>query len=326
MRWLLWAVAAAAVLWAGLWVVAARTTGSALNGWIAAQGGAIRADLSVSGFPNRVDVTASDVAAGDTARGPGWSAPLVQIFAMVWKPWHLIVTMAQEQTLVLPGGLRLPVGADRLQASLVLVPGAALELNRLNVAGDALRLALPGITDPLRIEMLRLAAHRADDSGTSLHLGAEAAEILLPGQMRAAFPAGRPAPEGALHLRLDATAALSHPVDRRLFDAPPAVIGLEVTDFALDWGPMAVAARGRLAVDPQGFLDGALQVQVTGWQTALDLAVVAGVLQPGVAETWAAFAEQLQEPETGRIDLPLTYRNGTARFGPLPIGMAPRLR
>lgn len=326
MRWLLWTVAVVALLWAGLWVVAARTTDSALNDWITAQRGAIQARISVAGFPNRVDVTAQDVMAGNTTWGPGWSAPFVQVFAMVWKPWHLIAALPQEQTVVLPGGLPVSVGADRLQASLVLFPGTALELNRLSVAGDALRLSLPGTEDPLRIDVLRLAAHRAGDDDTKLHLGAEAAEILLPGPMRAAFPADRPAPEGALHLRLDATAALSAPVDRSSLDTPPAMLGLDVADFSLDWGPMTVGAKGQLGIDPQGYLDGRLQLQITDWRTALDLAVMAGALEPGVAETWAAFARQLQDPATGRINLPLTYRNGTARFGPLPIGVAPRLR
>jgi hypothetical protein len=325
MRGLIWTVAVLAVLWAGLWVVAAKVTDNALADWIAAQNGAITAKVSVAGFPNRVDITASDVVAGDTGFGPGWQAPFVQVFAMAWKPWHLIAALPTEQTITLPGGWPVSVGSDKLQSSLVLVPGTALALDRLNVAGDALRLGGVGAGEPLRIETLRLAVHRHDTVPGSLRLGLEASGILPPAAFRAMFPSGRSAPEGPGDLRMDALAELTGPLDRTVLEAPPRLLALDIGSLTLDWGALSLSAKGRLGVDDGGYLSGQLDLDIAGWRTGLDLAVAAGALQPGVADTWAAFAEQLQDPATGRLTLPMVWRNGTARFGPLPVGVAPRI-
>ncbi len=325
MRGLIWAVAVVAALWAGLWVVAARLTDNALADWIASQNGAILAKVSVSGFPNRMDITATDVVAGDQGFGPGWQAPFVQVFAMVWKPWHLIAALPTEQTVTLPGGLPVSIGSDRLQSSLVLVPGTALALDRLNIAGDALRLSGAGSGEPLRIQTFRLAVHRDDLVPGAVRLGLEAAGVLPPTAFRASFPGGRNAPEGPGSLRMDALAQLSGPIDRAAFDAPPQLLALDVNSLTLDWGSLSLSAKGLLRVDDAGYLEGQLDLDIAGWRTGLDLAVAAGALQPGVADTWAAFAEQLQDPTTGRLTLPMIWRDGTARFGPLPVGLAPRI-
>lgn len=325
MRWLLWCTALVAAAWAGLWVVASRFAERSAAEWLAMQQGTVSAEVSVSGFPNRLDITARDIVAGDTVAGPGWQAPFAQVFSMVWKPWHLIAALPHDQTVILPGGTPVAVGSDRLQASLVLVPGTALALNRLNVAGDALRLAATGAADPLRVETLRLAAHRDAEDPTVLHLGLHAAGILVPPALRAAFPADRPAPDGAIDLRLDARLALSAPLDRDALREPPVPLYLDVTSATMTWGGTSITAAGRLTVLPDGYVDGSLDLDLAGWRTALDLATVVGALRPGVAETWAAFGANLQDAKTGRITQTLVYRNGKARFGLLPIGFAPRL-
>lgn len=325
MRWLVWTVAGAAVLWSGLWIVAARITDGAVADWLAARRGAVTAQVSVAGFPNRLDLTATGVAAGDTVQGPGWQAPFAQVFAMIWKPWHLIAALPNEQTVVLPGGLPLSLGSDRFQASLVLVPDRSLALDRLNVAADALRVTGPGLADPLRIDALRLAAHRDPAAPATLRLGIEATGLLPPATVRAAFPAARPPPDGTLRLRLDVRVELTAPVDLNAMSTLPVPLAADIAGLTLEWGDMAIEARGRLSVDDRGYLQGEVRLDLAGWQTALDLAVATGTMRPGVAGTWAAFAGQLQDPVTGRITLPLVYASGTARFGPLPLGMAPRI-
>jgi hypothetical protein len=265
------------------------------------------------------------VAAGDTQFGPGWQAPFVQVFAMVWKPWHLIAALPTEQTFTLPGGAQAVLASDRLQASLVLVPGTALALDRLTITGETLRLVGIGPGEPLRIESVRLAAHRDAAAADALRLGLDVSGLLPPPAFRALFPATGNAPEGPATLRLDAIARLSGPVDRSAADTPPQLVALNIAGLGLDWGSFSLAAKGALAVDDAGYLEGQLDLDIADWRTGLDVAVAMGALAPGVAETWAAFAVQLQDPATGRLTLPLVWRNGTARFGPLPVGLAPRI-
>ncbi|HSF64747.1 MAG TPA: DUF2125 domain-containing protein, partial [Paracoccaceae bacterium] len=102
MRWLLWIVVAAATLWSGYWFAGSRALERGAVQAIAmqaAQGFVSQADVSVQGFPNRFDLTLTEPRFGDPARGLVWEAPFAQLFALSYKPWHLIAAFPPEQRL-----------------------------------------------------------------------------------------------------------------------------------------------------------------------------------------------------------------------------------
>ena len=90
--------------------------------------------VSVQGFPNRFDLTVTDLHLADPVTGFGWDAPFAQVFSMTWKPWHLIGALPNSQTVTLPDQV-IELASTKLQGSLKLVPGAALALDGVVVDG-----------------------------------------------------------------------------------------------------------------------------------------------------------------------------------------------
>lgn len=98
---------------------------------------------------------------------------------------------------------------------------------------------------------------------------------------------------------------------------------LDVTQLALDWGPLTVKGDGRVTLDEEFRPLGAFSLKVKGLGKTLDL-----LARKGLIEGSAAFALQAGslalgkvDPEDGRseIQLPLTLQNGWLSLGPLQI-------
>ncbi|QYK42956.1 MAG: DUF2125 domain-containing protein [Paracoccaceae bacterium] len=333
MRWLVWVVVGAAVLWGGLWFAMAtavsRGTAAAFD-QMSAQGLlAERAGIAVNGFPNRLDLTVTEPRLSDPVTGTGWTAPFVQVFTLTWKPWHIIAAFPPEQRLALPGA-SVTLASDRLQASLVVQPSAALPLDRLAVAGDALHLTLaPGAAAPatLAVRTLRLGTRRDPSRADTHEIGLDLSGIAPDPAFFAALPPGTTLPGEIDRLRVVAFAGLSAPLDRFAGDARPQLLRLDLREASLGWGGIAFWAEGSLAPDAEGFAEGRIDIRLTGWRAALDAAVAAGLIRPEIAPTWAEFARRLAEtsPDPDRLDLPLTLGRGRMSLGPLPLGPAPRL-
>ena len=77
--------------------------------------------LGISGFAYRFDLTIDRPHFAQT--GWDWQAPFAQIFAMAWKPWHLIAILPGGQTLTLPDQ-SLTIETPKIEASLRKVLGA----------------------------------------------------------------------------------------------------------------------------------------------------------------------------------------------------------
>lgn len=325
MRRLIWAVLAAAGLWGGYWFVGATVLERAARGWLASEAPRVMAaSADVAGFPNRFDLTLTDLRVGE-AGGVIWQAPFLQLFALSYKPWHLIAAFPPAQTVTLPDGTVLVVTADKLQASLVVTPTRAVALDRIVMAGSGLALRADG-GPGVAMQTLRLAT-RLDPSRTDTHeIGLEVAG-LRPDPGLFVAPPDRPLPEGEASLRLDALLGFSAPLDRFAAATRPVPVLIEIKQVRLVWGEIEMQASGHLSPDAAGLAEGQIDLVLAGWDSALALAVAAGAMRPGIATTWAELARRLAEasPDPGRIDLPLVFANGRMRLGPLPLGPSPRL-
>lgn len=343
MRWLIWAVVAAALVWSGVWLagstVLRRAAGDAAQDLVA-RGLAERApDVAVRGYPNRLDLTLSGIALADPASGLRYEAPFLQVFALVYRPWHVIAALPPEQRLTLPDGTAATLTAGRLRLSVVAEPATALPLDRLVFEGEGLRLVLAGPEAPapaaagtgaatgLALATLQLATRR-DPSRLNWHeLDLAAAGLAPDPAFFAALPEGRSLPPEIARLHLRAFAGLSAPLDRFAGRTMPRLAALDLTEALLDWGTLRISAAGSLAPDAQGLAEGRIDIRIDDWPAALDAAVAAGLIRPEIAPTWAEFARRLTEgsDDPMRLDLPLVYARGRASLGPLPLGPAPRL-
>lgn len=325
MRWLLWIVVAASALWSGYWFVGRaaveRGTQQALDA-AAAQGFIAQAGIGVQGFPNRFDLTLTEPRLGDPATGLVWEAPFAQIFALTYKPWHLIAVLPPEQRLVTPAGT-FSLTAGDLRASLVSAPSADLPLERLAVAGQALALVGPGGAR-LAADSVRLATRR-DASAPHAHEVGLDVTGLAPDPARAALAGLPPVAET---LRIVAVAALTAPLDRHAGTAAPKLDRLTLREMTFRWGPAALSATGEIVADAQGRAQGTVDIRITDWRRMLDAATALGLIRPEMVPTWAEMARRLAEAAGSGDDLalPLRMEGGRLSLGPLPLGAAPQLR
>ncbi|MFN3971435.1 MAG: DUF2125 domain-containing protein [Gemmobacter sp.] len=333
MRWLISVVVVAALLWAGLWFAAStalrRGTVAGFDAMNAQGLVASRSDIAVMGFPNRLDLTLTEPRFLDPVTGVGYDAPFLQLFAMTWRPWHLIAAFPPEQRLTSPAG-EAALGAGRLQASLIVTPSTTLPLDRLALAGDALVLSLaPLDAAPSRITLdsLRLGTRRDPSRANTHEIGLDIAGITPDPAFRAALPDASDLPERIERLRIVAFAGLSAPLDRHAGETRPGLTRLDLREARFAWGPILVTAEGSILPDATGLAEGRIDIRLTGWQSALDAAIAAGLIRPEIAPTWAELARRLSDtsPDPARIDLPLTMSRGRMSLGPFPLGPSPRL-
>jgi hypothetical protein len=325
MRWLLWIVVLTSGLWSGYWFVGSGAVETGARQAIAAQaamGRTAQAEVSIKGFPNRFDLTLTEPRFGDPALGVVYEAPFVQIFALSYKPWHLIAAFAPEQRLVTPLGT-FTLAAEKLQASLVAEPGADLPLDRLAVAGDGLALTAPDGTRT-GAAAARLATRRDSSAPHAHEIGLDVT-ALAPDAARATLAGLPPTVET---LRIVAVVALDAPLDRTAAMRPPRLERLTLRETSFRWGSTALAAEGEIAPDAQGRAEGTITIRVTDWRRMIDAAMALGLLRPEIAPTVAEMARLMSEAAgTGdNLDLPLRMTGGRMSLGPLPLGPAPQLR
>jgi hypothetical protein len=337
MRKLLFLLIAATALWSGYWVVGSNAVRDGVNGFFADAGAqglvAENAGVSVKGFPNRFDLTLDQVKLADPASGAGWEAPFVQVFAMTWKPWHIIAAFAPEQQVFLPDDV-ITVTSQDLKASLRAKPSTELPLAEVRLAGTSLglvsqqgwTLGLGDFTLGLRAEpALGLAGYE---------LGFDLAPLTPdPGFVQAVKAVAIPdlpasdLPDTVESLWGSVFLTFSAPLDRHSGETKPYLTRVEINQFNFAWGQLAASAKGVIEADDQGFAAGEITVEVTNWDRLPAILVAAGVVKPEMAATIARGMQALaaQSPDLNLLSLTLKLAEGQMSFGPFPLGPAPRL-
>lgn len=330
MRRLLSLVILAALAWSGWWFIGAQGVKSGLNLWLEdrrSEGWVAEAqDISLLGFPNRFDLTIDAPTLADPDTGLSWQAPFLQVFALSYKPQHMIVTWPNEQLLSTPYE-KLRVTSANMQGSVVFDPGPDLATDRLTVVAEAFRVAssqgwwaeLPNA---------QLAARRHQDTEAIYDVALDASSARLSDEIRALF--GQVAlPETVEALQLDATAGFDAPWDRFAIEqARPQITSLDLKLAEMKWGGIHLQAAGQLEIDANGIPTGEIGMRATNWRELLQIAVDTGALPADLApaaETGLSLLAGLSG-NADTIDAPLTFRNGRMSLGPVPLGAAPQLR
>jgi hypothetical protein len=328
MRALLGIVLAVAALWAGYWWVGSSAVERGAVDWFAAQEAqgitARNGGIAVQGFPNRFDLTVTDPDLADPAQGIGWSAPFVQVFAMTWKPWHLIAALPNTQTLTLPDQA-VTVDSSRMMASLLMHPDTAMGLNETRFEAADLALASD---QGWSLTVAQVNASTLEDAtkANTHRLGLSVKGIVLgDGLAKAVAAADLPAQLDSIHL--DAHASLTAPLDRHAGETHPALTGLDLADASLNWGALKLTAKGTLTADEAGFAQGEIAIRVEGWRRLPPLLVAVGAIKPQLAPTIARALEVMAQGGTDPqiLDVVLKCAQGRMVLGPLPLGPAPRL-
>ncbi|APX89259.1 hypothetical protein BV394_05615 [Brevirhabdus pacifica] len=344
MRILLILIVLAASLWGGYWFVGASALESSTQAWLQqrrAEGWQADAQVDVRGFPNRFDLTLDKPAMADPDTGVAWAAPFFQLLAMSWQPNHVIAIWPDTQTIQTPLS-RLTVNTEKMQGSLVFDADSDLALGRSVIEIDRMALtAEQGWTadlDSAQFSVRRIEEGQADAPGAAKAQGAgpaatyqidlDADDLRLPPQAVAALdPSGR-LPERIGTLSLKASVGFDRPWDRRAIeDSRPQPRRINLTGVRANWGQLDLRAAGDLEVDAEGIPEGRVTVKAQNWREILALAVNAGTVPRGMAGTIESVLGMLagSTGDTNTLDVPITFAGGRMMFGPIPLGMAPRL-
>jgi hypothetical protein len=325
MRFVLWMVAAMAVLYSGYWYSASRTLqGQATAGLVdlRAAGLANFDTISVSGFPSRFDVTV-DAPEFTSADGQlGWTAEQANIHALSYQPNHIITIFPETQVLKI-GREKITVRSPDLRASAVFGLSPDLPLDRATLVGSDIGAeSSAGWTAGL--STLR-AAIRQGATPEAPEIGLDMSDLAVKGQLaELLLRAGLPAL--AEHARLDAIIGLHRPIDRNTPLSGIKPRSADIRSVELDWNGVEIRGRGALIVLGSGQLDGRIDLDIRQWQRLLGLIRELGAVQPnmenGLRQMLSLMAAGSGDPDTLR--LPLIFAAGRMSLGPVPLGSAPR--
>ena len=329
-------VLALGVVWCGYWVVGSRMVRSGVGTWFAEaplrQMQAENGGVSVRGFPYRFDVTIDRIRLADLDGRYAWQAPFVQLFALSYKPWHVVAAFANDQQLGTPLGL-FDLASDRMRGSMVVSPNAALDLQRLRVEGQGLRLTRvqdQGLTGQALAERavtvagLNLATDIQDQNPQSHRIGVELTDVTLPARLAgAAGTAGQIA-----RLRLDAGLEFSAPIRLQVQEVVPLLTRISLHEARVDWAEASISASGDLTPDAFGQAQGQLTLRIDNWPRGLQLLQDIGLLSDSTRRALERGLRVVARlgGDRNRIEVPLTLDDGQMRISFVPVGPAPLLR
>lgn len=330
-------------LWSGYWVVGSSVLQQGAEQWFADQTArgmtAKTSSLSVAGFPNRFDMRIEGLVLADPQSGIGWQAPFAEVYAMTWKPWHIIAALPPEQAVTLPDGQTLQLTSDGLMTSLRAKPSLDVPLANVALDSGALTaqssdgwgvgaqsafLSLRDGADAVsEIEGLPPSASGANAYVLQLDLSGLAPDE--PRFNRVTAEAGLPGTIDSL--RVLAIATLTAPLDRNLDATNPRLAELDLSQTLLTWGQLTATATGTITAGDAGRAEGRIEISVTNWQPLVPALVSAGAIKPELADTFRTMLTALAK-DTGDenvLKLPLVLSDGAMSLGPLPLGPAPLL-
>lgn len=330
MKRLLVVIMAAAVLWAGYWFIGARAATAGFERWFAerqAEGWlAETSDITTRGFPSRFDTTLSDLELADPETGLAYSAPFVQIFALSYRPEHLIAVWSNSQTLATPFG-KVAISSADMRASLVVDGAQNVALERSNFATTDLALETEDGRRAGAAQFL-MAIEQTPDVPNSYHFGLDAQGLFVPQPAGLQLTTGDLLPDTFERARGDITLAFDAPWDlNALQRARPQPREIDIKLIEARWGQLELRLAGKLAVTDSGYPKGQITVKAQNWRDIVALGVASGVI-PAQMQRPIEQGLSLLSGLSGNqntLDLPLDFDRGRVMLGPIPLGPAPRL-
>jgi len=315
-RWLTILLAVLATLWSGYWFIGRTAVTQGANfaiedlrsqGWVIAYD-----DLSVSGFPNRFDTTVTAPRLSAPGGGFVWAAPFLQVFALSYRPNQIIAVAPSEMTFNLAGRSVSATSTD-LRASALLSLSAEPELRRATVVAEALALADPDFG--FELSTGQIALRQVDGQDDTYDIAATLNDLRMQPFLHSLLDPDRQLSDTFERLELDATATL--PPDSRLGE-------LDLRQATLIWDEMRIDLRGAIMIGVDGRPEGALTLDLEGWETAFDYVLRLRLIPPTRALLLRAGLAGMAEGD-GKVSAELTFRDGQMALGAIPLGPAPQL-
>jgi hypothetical protein len=323
MRALTWIVGLAAAFWSAWWFGGSYALDKSARDWLAENPQVQYSRLNVQGFPNRFDVQLGEPRY--TVPGLEWQAEWLSVYALSYKPWHVIAALPPEQQLTVDGDT-LALASQGLMASVVVAPNMAVPLERVTMVGENLALSDAAAGWVMKLAGVDFAIERQKDAPKDYRIGLRLLDFAPdPGLMRVLEGQAGTLPPTIALLHLDATVGLDRALDRFLKDAPkPTHVKLD--GLTLEWGELRFLAKGALTIT-DGMPAGQIDLQLRNWQLLPETLKASGLVAPATADNIARALEgyAVQSPDPTVIDMAFVIKDGQMSLGPFPLGPAPSL-
>ena len=322
MRWLAIGVIALAAIWCGWWIVGSAAISRGLDGaaeQARGRGWHVEWDgMSVAGFPNRFDTTLTAPVVAPPGSEWTWRTPFLQVFALSYRPNHLIAVVADTQTLNGPAGA-VEIASEDMRASVVASPDMSMALRRATATVETLSVTFAA--GALEVDAGRAALREA--AGTSYDVAFGGRGIVLPARWLDGIELDDTMPRKIAELSMDAQLRLDRVLDRTL-DAPPVLEAVELRALRLDWGAVGATVSGAVEAGSDGLANGSLVLELDDLDATI--AALRGALDAAQLEFGRRFLAGFAidgRPGAIRIELPVT--EGVVVLGPVPLLALPPL-
>lgn len=328
MKRLTFVVIAAALLWSGFWFFQANLQKQAIERWFdsrRAEGWAADyTDLSVAGFPNRLDTTLSDPRLGDPESGIVWDSGFLQLFRLSYNPKHIIAIVDNAQSFATPYST-LNVTTSDARASLKLLDTDSWAVERMILVTENLN-AVSDQDWNLRADVAQLSLEATPDAPSDYRMALDVRGLrgVIPGIVTASDSAQTPIDR----ITADVVVSMSGPLTRTAVESRrPQPQSLTVNLAEAEWSGLRLAAAGKLDITQSGTPVGTLTLKIRNWREMLTRERDAGRLTQTALDqidfVLTLISGLTGNPET--LDLPFDFKNGQIWLGPLHMGEAPRL-
>lgn len=280
-------------------------------------------ELTVGGFPYRLQITAAQPAVTAARRARfDWQTDLIDVVAEPWdlNHWIAITDTPSRLTVVREGaGPDLEFTAAHMRSSLVVDGNGGWMRSASDLRQVALR--APERLDAITAERAELHVRRPEtDAADRIDVALRLASVTLPA------PVTEMLDRHIETVLIDATVAgpLPAAVDGAGLAAWRDAGGtVDLRQGQIAWGQIEVTTAGTLALDDQLRPIGALTAQLRGANQMIDGLAATGQLteEAAIAARLVIALASSDGPDGGRVvELPLTLQDGEIHLGPIPIG------
>ncbi|HZP18776.1 MAG TPA: DUF2125 domain-containing protein [Bauldia sp.] len=329
-RFLVWTVIVAAILWCGYWYAASRIAEAGIGRFTTALAGSGRSvsctEGGMSGFPLRLDLRCTDGRLDAGTDGISAALKGASASALLYQPGYVETAVTGPLALNSPalGG---NVTAVWQEATLKVDAGISGLVSAIgNLSGFSLVPEVETVTLPLKQLTLKSGSFRLGPAGNGdYRIDANATDLAMARSTGPAFPPIS-TEVSVVAARFGSSTGLDP--EKTLQNWVAAGGGIRVENLALHSGDISLAATGKLALAPTGYLSGRLALTVTGMEKLPDLAEA---LKPGSREKMTqvvGMVSSFMKPVdggNGAREIDLLVQNGVIFAGmfPLPFVIPP---
>ncbi len=323
MRALIVLVLLAALGWSVWWMIGSGVQEQAVRDWTKArQSEGWQVDIGsfeVKGFPNRFDTTLDTILIDSGSWG--WQGERFTLFALSYKPNHIIARWPDRHELSTPWGT-VAILNDLMQASIVVEPSPDLSLSEFRLETEHATLTHQDSATEVDAVNMAVRTMRSDPRGYEVFLRGR--DIMLSPALRTQTRIADPVTLIEFHL----ITQLDRPIDRHLPGAGlPNLTHLTIVESALDWGDIRLTMSGDLSINDRGQPEGQINIESRDIRSVLSVLTATGQVTEAQRLQWQ-IALQLLAPQ--QQDSPLAFsvqlRDGNMFLGPIRLGPAPVLR